>query len=123
MIKHTLSSFIRAECANLTKTNECIGVDLKGKGFNLAGECWIIKEKKPCKYFRKCVLPLAEQQGIYSRILLEYTNIDKSIGTDIHTRFCECGTELKPRERFCAKCKKIRRLETKREYQQKYRGS
>jgi hypothetical protein len=119
----TLNSFVRTECANFTKTNECIGVDLKGKGFNLDGACWIIKEKKPCKYFRKCVLPLAEQQGIYSRILLEYTNIDKSIGTGIHTRFCECGTELKPRERFCGKCKKIRRLETKRGYQQKYRGS
>ncbi len=123
MTKHTLSSFIRAECANLTKTNECLGVSFEGKGFNLDGECWVIKEKKPCRYFRKCVLPLAEQQGIYSRILLEYTNIDKSIGTGIHTRFCECGTELKPRERFCVKCKKIRRLETKRGYQQKYRGS
>jgi hypothetical protein len=123
MKNDTLASFIRAECANLTKTNECLGVNSEGKGFNLDGVCWVIKEKKPCKYFKKCVLPLAEHQGIYSRILLEYTNIDKSIGTGIHTRFCECGTELKPRERFCDKCKKIRRLETKRGYQQKYRGS
>ncbi len=114
MIKHTLSSIIRDECANLTKTNECIGVDLKGKGFNLDGVCWVIKEKKPCRYFRKCVLPLAELQGIYSLILREYANIDKSIGVGIHTRFCDCGIELKPRERFCEKCRKKRRQETHR---------
>ncbi len=105
MKNDTLTSFIKAQCANFT------------------GKCLVIEKKKACKYFKKSVLPLAELQGIYSKILLEYTNIDKSIGKDIHIRFCECGTELKPRERFCGKCKKIRRLETKREYQQKYRGT
>ncbi len=119
MIKHTLSSFIRAECANLTNTNECIGVDLKGKGFNLDGVCWIIKEKKPCKYFKKCVLPLAKMNGCHDRIIREYMKIDKTVDQSEETRFCECGTELKPRERFCGKCKKRKRQNTYRGYNEK----
>ncbi len=133
MKNDTLTSFIRAECASFTG-NGCIGftikreldkrgnIELKNKMFNNSGKCLIIENKKPCKYFKKSVLPLAELQGIYSKILLEYTNIDESIVKNIHTRFCECGEELKPRERFCDKCKKKRRTEAYREQNLKRAG-
>ncbi len=134
MKNDTLTSFIKAQCASFTG-NGCIGftkkreldekgrVELKNKMFNTYGKCLVIEEKEPCWFFRESVLPLAELQGIYSKILLEYTNIDESVVKNIHTRFCECGEELKPRERFCDKCKKIRRQKTNRENLQKYRGS
>jgi hypothetical protein len=132
MKNDTLISFIKAQCSSFTG-NGCIGftikreldekgrVELKNKMFNNSGKCLVIEKKEACKYFKKSVLPLAELQGIYSKILLEYTNIDESIVKNIHTRFCECGEELTPRERFCERCKKIRRRETKREYQKNYR--
>ncbi len=128
----TLINFIKTECASFTG-NGCIGftikreldkrgnIELKNKMFNNSGKCLVIEEKEPCVFFRKSVLPLAELQGVYSRILSGYTKIDESIIKNIHTRFCECGEELKPRERYCERCKKIRRRETKREYQKNYR--
>ncbi len=134
MKNDTLTSFIKAQCASFTG-NGCIGVtikreldrkgriELKNKMFNNSGKCLVIEEKKPCVFFRKSVLPLAEHYGVYSKILSEYTKIDESIVKNIHTRFCECGEELKPRERFCEKCKKKRRQKTDREYHQKYRAS
>ncbi len=133
MKNDTLTSFIRAQCSSFTG-NGCIGftikrkldgkgrIELKNEMFNNSGKCLVIEEKEPCVFFRESVLPLAELQGIYSKILLEYTNIDESIVKNIHTRFCECGTELKPRERFCDKCKKKRRQETNRENLRKFRG-
>ncbi len=132
MKNDTLTSFIKAQCSSLIG-NGCIGVtikreldekgrvELKNKEFNKTGKCLVIEEKDPCGFFRKAVLPLAEHQGIYSKILSEYTEIDESIVKDIHTRFCECGEELKPRERFCEMCRKKRRRETKGEYQKNYR--
>jgi hypothetical protein len=134
MKNDTLTNFIKAECASFTG-NGCIGftikrelykrgnIELKNKMFNDSGKCLVIEKKEACKYFKKSVLPLAELQGIYSKILLEYTNIDESVVKDIHTRFCECGEELKPRERFCERCRKKRRQKTNRENLQKYRGS
>ena len=62
----TLNSFGRTECANLKRTNECIGIEEM---------CVIIKKKKECKYFKTCVLPIAEHQGIYSKILSEYSDM------------------------------------------------
>ncbi len=130
----TLINFIKTECASFTG-NGCIGftikreldekdrIELKNKIFNKSGKCLIIEEKNPCVFFRKSVLPLAEYYGVYSKILSEYTEIDESIVKDIHTRFCDCGEELTPRERFCERCRKKRRQKTDREYHQKYRGS
>ncbi len=132
MKNDTLTSFIKAECASFTG-NGCIGftikreldkrgnIELKNKMFNNSGKCLVIEKKEACKYFKKSVLPLAEHYGVYSKILSEYTQIDESIVKDIHTRFCECGEELKPRERFCEICRKKRRRDTKREYQKSYR--
>ncbi len=132
MKNDTLASFIKQQCASFTG-NGCIGftikrkldergeIELKNLMFNDSGKCLVIEEKEPCVFFRKSVLPLAEHYGVYSKILSGYTKIDESIVKNIHTRFCDCGNELKTRERHCDKCKKKRRQETKREYQKNYR--
>ncbi len=134
MKNDTLTSFIKAQCASFTG-NGCIGftikreldkkgrVELKNKMFNNSGKCLVIEEKKPCVFFRESVLPLAEHYGVYSKILSEYTKIDESIVKNIHTRFCDCGEELKKREKCCEKCRTKRRQKTDRENKRKYRGS
>ncbi len=126
MKNDTLTSFIRAQCSSFTG-NGCIGVtikreldekgrvELKNKMFNKTGKCLVIEEKEPCVFFRESVLPLAEHYGVYSKILSEYTEIDQSVIKDIHTRFCDCGNELKPEERICDSCKRKRRRETYKE--------
>ncbi len=120
MKNDTLISFIKAECANLTSTNLCIGLDVFGERFMNQDKCLILRKKR-CEYFKKCVLPLAKLMGCYDRIFKEYIRFDKTVDQSEEARFCECGEELKPRERFCERCRKKRRLESKREYQKNYR--
>ncbi len=115
MTKHTLSSFIRAECANLVSDNQCLGLDVSNKRFMNQDKCLILRKKR-CDYFKKCVLPLARLKGCYDGIIREYMKIDKTIDQSEEARFCECGAELRPRQRFCAKCRKIRRLKTHKDY-------
>ncbi len=122
MKNDTLTSFIRAECANLVSDNQCLGIDVFGKRFMNQDKCLILRKKR-CDYFKKCVLPLAKLNGCYDRVLKEYLKFDKSIDQSEEARFCDCGTELKPRERFCERCRKKGRQITNRENLQKYRGS
>ncbi len=120
MRNDTLVSFIRAECDNITSTNLCLGLDVFGKRFMDQDRCLVLRKKR-CDYFKKCVLPLAKLMGCYDRIFKEYIKFDKTVDQSEEARFCECGEELKPRERFCERCRKKRRRETKREYQKNYR--
>ncbi len=114
MKNDTLTSFIKAEFDNFTSINLCLGLDAFGKRFMDQAQCLILAKKR-CDYFKKCVLPLARLNGCYDRVFREYLKFDKSIDQSEEARFCDCGTELKPRERCCDKCKKIRRMETYRE--------
>ncbi len=116
----TILTFIKQECACYV-SNECLGIEVFGRGFREQGKCYIA-ERKPCDYFIRCVLPIANKMGCYDRIMKEYHDFDPTI-QKTSTRFCECGTELSKRERCCLRCRKKRRQKTKREYQRFYRGS
>ncbi len=118
----TLVSFVKIKCANITSTNLCLGLDAFGERFMNQAQCLILAKKR-CDFFKKCVLPLAKLMGCYDRIFKEYIKFDKTVDQSEEARFCECGEELKPRERFCERCRKKRRQKTNRENLQKYRGS
>ncbi len=118
----TLISFTKDKCANITSTNLCLGLDVFGKRFMNQALCLILAKKR-CDFFKKSVLPLAKLNGCYDRVLKEYLKFDKSVDQSEEARFCDCGNELKPRERFCEICRKKRRQKTNRENLQKYRGS
>ena len=108
----TLTSFIKQECANYSG-DICLGIDVFGKRFRNEDMCWIIKDRKICEYFERCVLGYAKYIGGFDKIFKEYQDINLSI-TKKESRVCECGKELLKRERFCMKCKKKRRLEAKK---------
>ncbi len=116
---NTLLNFAKKECCNFA-LDECLGVDVFGKRFRDQGVC-CIEEEKPCKFFFKCVLPLAKKIGL-DNVLLQYQEIESGSNLKAKARVCKCGAELPKGRRFCEKCRKIRRRETKREYQRNYRG-
>ncbi len=115
MDKLTVNSFIKQECANYV-SDGCLGVDLRGKGFNVDGKCWVLKDHRPCKYFEDCVLGYAKHLGCYEKIFSEYQNINLTIKNKQETRICECGNELQKRERLCEKCKAKKRKNAYKRY-------
>ena len=122
MIDLTLNSLLKQECANYSG-DKCLGVNPEGIRFNINGKCYILKDRKPCRYFEKCVIGFAKYLGCYDKVLKEYKNINLSFGMKEKVRHCECGKELLKRERFCAKCKKKKNLESKRKYWKNNKGS
>ncbi len=121
MIKHTLSSFVRQECADYVNS-ECLGIDVFGKRFREQGICWIM-EQEPCVYFVRCVLPIAKERG-YGNVISAYQKIDiDSESKKIKVRNCECGESLPKGKQLCEECRKKRRRETDRQNHQKHRGS
>jgi hypothetical protein len=115
MTELTLNSFLKQECANYV-SDGCLGVDLIGKGFNIDGKCWILKDHRPCKYFEESVLGVAKYLGCFDKIFSEYQNINLAIKMDQETRVCECGNELLKRERLCLKCKAKKRRDAYKKY-------
>jgi hypothetical protein len=119
--KIKLSAFVRQECADYVNS-ECLGIDVFGKRFREQGNCWIM-EQEPCVYFVRCVLPIAKERG-YGNVISSYQKIDiDSEAKKNKVRNCECGESLPKGKQLCEKCRKKRRQNTKRIYQQKYRGS
>jgi|TARA_B100000315_G_scaffold99575_1_gene91618 hypothetical protein len=106
----TLTSLIEKECANYTGGG-CIGVNFRNQMFNSTGICTVIKNKKPCDFFRDCALPLAKHEDNFSKIINDYGKNDKPV-KPIKIRLCGCGNTLKKRERFCDKCRISRRKKT-----------
>ncbi len=119
--KIKLSAFVKQECANFSNS-ECLGIDVFGKRFRKQGICFIL-ENKPCAYFVRCVLPIAKERG-YCKVISSYQKIDiDSKLMKFETRKCECGIAIQKGKQICENCRKKRRQNTKRIYQQKYRGS
>ncbi len=118
----TLSSFIRNECANILRQNECLGIDVLGKRFRNEGDCYVLKQE-PCLYFVKAVLPVARQRG-YGNVISQYQRIDiNSELKNIKVRNCGCGAELPKGKQLCEKCRKKRRLKSQKEHNSKRRGA
>ncbi|MHC4266933.1 MAG: hypothetical protein ACYSTS_00580 [Planctomycetota bacterium] len=121
MIDLTLTSFIRNECANLIRQNECLGVDTLGKRFRNEGPCYVL-EKDACIYFVKAVLPIAKQRG-YGNVISQYQRIDiNSELKNVKIRNCVCGAEIPKGKQVCEKCRKKKRQKTHREYNLKREG-
>jgi hypothetical protein len=68
-------------------------------------------------------LPIAKERG-YGNVISQYQRIDiNSKLLKIKVKKCECGIDIPKGKQTCEECRKKRRQNTKRIYQQKYRGS
>ena len=127
-IKQTLNSHVRNECCNLV-SDECLGTNVNGNRlkrnskttiiyqypyeleYKNAGLCWV-QEGVTCDYFERFVLP---GNGNKAAIAKEYKKCVSGIKKQ-KLRFCECGAVLAKGARYCEKCRKKKKLESKRRY-------
>ena len=123
----TLSDLVQQECCNLFQ-DECIGTDVNGNRlkrnskttiiyqypyeleYKNAGLCWV-QEGVTCDYFERFVLPGNGNKAIAKEYKKCVSGIKKQ-----KLRFCECGAVLAKGARYCEKCRKKKKLESKRRY-------
>ena len=128
LIKMTLFDLVRQECCNLV-SDECLGTNVNGNRlkrnskttiiyqypyeleYKNAGLCWV-QEGITCDYFERFVLP---GNGNKAAIAKEYKKCVSGIKKQ-KLRFCECGAVLAKGARYCEKCRKKKKLESKRRY-------
>jgi hypothetical protein len=124
LVKQKCCNFASDECYGIL-TGKCIGGDvndgrLKRESqttviyqypyefeYKNAGRCWV-QEGMLCDHFERFVLPDGNEA-----IVEDYKKCVSGIKKQ-KLRFCECGAELANRARYCKKCKKKKRLESKR---------
>jgi|GEM_PF-1487410 len=82
-----------------------------------------VEQGQRCAYFEKAVLPTAWQIDAGESILDQYQGQTKAViqVRCKEARRCTCGEPLKPRKRFCDKCRQKRRKEAYRQSKQKTR--
>jgi hypothetical protein len=125
--KTTLMHFVEQNCDNLF-SGECIGVKVNGNQLKRnskttiihqypyefiypnAGLCWI-QGNLSCDYFKRIVLCNNGNKAIAE----EYGELCRSIEKQ-EPRYCECGTKLVKRSRYCSKCKTLKRKKAYRKY-------
>ncbi len=127
LIKMTLFDLVRQECCNLV-SDECLGTNVNGNRlkrnskttiiyqypyeleYKNAGLCWV-QEGITCDYFERFVLLGNGNKAIAKEYEKCVSGIKKQ-----KLRFCECGAELAKGARYCEKCRKKKKLESKRRY-------
>lgn len=84
-------------------------------------ESCLMEQGKRCAYFERAVLPTAADTGQTERIYAAYEKQCKvGLLARPQQRICpDCGTGLKPRERFCDNCKRKHRQKANRDNQQR----
>ena len=132
----------RLECSNYQPGGSCLGIQPEGLTDPSVpmvplDQCLLsLKPVKPCRYFEKCVLPLADQPDsaggridgdkragwIEARNLYPFTLAKDARRTKLRT--CpDCDGPLAKRQRVCEKCQKKRRNESYRKYRQDAKAS
>ena len=80
-MEKNLMGFIKAECANYKPDGSCLGVAPFNTGIFHKGKC-LVAEKKPCPYFERAVLPIAQRGGGASPIYFQYEIIKSKASSD-----------------------------------------
>ena len=116
---------VEAECANFVRSgrpafNGCI---LPPEGV-AEGAC-LVRDGKRCRYFEAALLPLGEKDDIaeaarYRAAADTYRTAHGLAGAG-ERRHCECGAPIQKRRRMCEACRALRRRETRRHAQRKWR--
>ena len=133
-MKTYLTRFVKSECANYDKHyGGCLFRTVKGTpSDNLLEEeiskcpCLVLIGRQ-CGYFEKSVLgPVDYKFRLpnydYQKLFAEYSEVTGKVFETVSGRQCECGKNLKPRQRFCSTCTKKRRKATYRKMNRKRAG-
>ena len=118
-----LIAFLKGSSSPEERMPGCANFDHYYGGCLFSDTC-LVQEGKRCGYFEKAVLPTAADIGLKEHI---YSQYQKHVGIagvgqfdSGNIRRCpECGAELKPRQRYCDKCRDERRRDSYRRRRQK----
>jgi len=124
----------RQECSNYQSDGSCLGIQPEGLTDPSVpmvplDRCLLsTKPIKPCRFFEKCVLPLADQpdsaggridgakRAGWLEAQMKYLAARKKTVPETKLRTCpDCGDPLAKRQRVCEKCSKKRRRDSQRE--------
>jgi len=136
------------ECAN-RHAGACRGIDTRSTFAVELPRC-LVRMGLPCRYFERCLLPLAERRPEYAPAGNDYyrrtrgaissrlrTIRDEDLRSAVEdhpflgrlprkrnapVRRCRCGAPLGKRKRYCAECRARRRRETKKESERRRRA-
>jgi len=116
MKNQTLTKFVKDECANYIRHYQ-LCIDDK--------PCKVLAGKR-CGYFEKVVLCSPDYKyklpGYdYQKLFAQYADMTGAESKVVTQRRCACGNPLKPRQRFCERCAKIRAKAANRQRQKKHR--
>jgi len=95
------------------------------RGGCLVGNGCKVENGKRCEYFERAVLPSAIPLGLNAIVSQSYA--DKVGLTGFcpkklkDARRCDCGNALRPRQRYCEKCREIKRKQTYRKIREEKR--
>jgi hypothetical protein len=102
----------------------CANYDHHYGGCLFEDKCFV-EEGQRCGYFEKAVLPKAADIGLGERMYSLYEkqcNVSSTLERS-QTRICpDCGTGLKPRQRYCDNCKRRRRQKSYRRARENQRS-
>ena len=118
-----VNQLIVNECANWLPDHKCIGVSMFDNIPFGNGRCIVILNKKKCKYFEKCVLPLAKYSDNERDIVDDYCIANPSFLKKKKLRMCRCGKKSLDRgKQLCDKCRVKGRKKTWKKTKRKQRG-
>jgi len=133
-------TFAQRDCANYqTKDGSCLGILVefltepdKPKRAKPLERCLLAGKLRPCRYFEKVVLPLADNPSPKEEPDLQRQRLEArqkylaarkmEVTETVAMRTCpECGGPLAKRRRYCERCTQKRRLATYRQRRMKNR--
>jgi len=92
----------------------------------LFGDKCLVQEGQRCEYFERAVLPTAADIGLKDVVYSAYERQVGIAGNGLlkrdQIRRCQCGAELKRRQRYCDDCTAKRRRQTYRRSRQRRAG-
>jgi len=131
-------TFAMRDCANyIAKDGSCLGILVecltepdKPTRAKPLPRCLLAGKLRPCRYFEKVVLPLADQPSPKNEPDLQRQRLEArqkylaarklEVPEKLSLRTCpECGGPLAKRRRYCEKCTQKRRLATYRQRRMK----
>ncbi len=131
-------TFAQQDCANYqTKDGGCLGILVeclqkpeKPARAKPLPRCLLAGKLRPCRYFEKVVLPLADQPSPKSEPDLQRQRLEArqkylaarkmEMSETVSLRTCpDCGGLLAKRRRYCQKCTQKRRLAAYRQQRMK----
>jgi len=130
-VTHDPLQVAKAECANCDSAGNCAGIgigdDLRCFMFRQPGKCWLAPDEqgkiRRCPYFEQTVLP-----QVPASVGEEYR---KSLPADAKTTVKQQATklcldcrrrEVRPRQKYCFTCARIRKRASKRQHMRTKRG-